>query len=338
MKGAVLVVGDDGDSIAECLRTKSESTIKPECWEADLLTAMDTKGLDAAFDSVRSWYAESSSFRNNCHDVMHIIGAESYRRLSQGSAVYRQETSYCGYGFFHGFTETMLAEQGSGQFSDARAYCEAVAQADPQAKGPCYHGIGHAIFDSLDSSLWGDDVSMVTSAVGTCEKALAGEFERARCASGVYNALANAYSIKNYELSFRDAEPIPVCHTQRKEYQWFCYAELGNGYIRDKHWENAESIAFVQALPQEALRGVTTGYFDTETRRTIDKLDIPLLRSLCVRFDTAEIQKACIDGVLIGLRGEGEPDNERELIEQFCDAFTPGPLQDYCRDGHGNTP
>ena len=323
--GTVIVRGSDGGSISACTRQKNAATLKPECWAAEIAGLLAIKSLTAAFDTIRGWYEKDPEFRKNCHDVMHIVGSQAYKEFSNSqTTIDRPETSYCGYGFYHGFMEEMLFEKGLGEYGDARTYCEKVSATTLAASGPCYHGIGHAVFDSLDSSLWGNDAAMVGSAVKTCEAVLPSEYARARCLSGVFNALANAYSARTYRLTFRDSEPIPICRTMKALYQPFCYMELGNGYIRDKNWDTQQSFRFIKSLPNPSARlAVITGYMDTEVRRTIDTAPLADLRSTCLMFSGVAEQTACMEGSVIGLCGIGESGKEQGLVRSYCGGYGP---------------
>ncbi|TSC63594.1 MAG: hypothetical protein Athens041674_1, partial [Parcubacteria group bacterium Athens0416_74] len=271
-------------------------------------------------DAIRTWYGKDPDFRRNCHDVMHIVGVAAYTEFAGGGPVTaRDEASYCGYGFYHGFIEKMLVEQGTGQYKDVSAYCAELKVTKPEAAGPCYHGIGHAVFDSIDGSLWGDDVAMVGFALDVCRAALPGEWERVRCGSGVFNALANAYSARTYGLSFVEGKPPSLCGNVPLAYQDFCNMELGNGYIRDMQWEQTREMDFIRSIEDSAAReAVIIGYMDTEVKRTIDAIDVGSLVRLCNSFSHGGDIRACVAGVYTGLKGIGEPGKEHDLAQSFC--------------------
>jgi len=319
MQGKILVKGDENESSKNCLKVQT-GTIQPECWEVEILSLVRAGGVEAAFSAIRAWYGDNPDFRRNCHDVMHIVGVAAYTEFTdRGSVAGRDEASYCGYGFYHGFVEAMLLEQGAGQYGDARTYCEGLRDMKSEATGPCYHGVGHAVFDSIDGSLWGDDVAMANFALDVCKEVLPGEWERVRCGSGVFNALANAYSARTYGLSFLEDEPPSLCENVPLAYQDSCNMEVGNGYIRDMQWEQAREIDFIRGIANHSVReAVIIGYMDTEVRRTIDVIDVGSLVRLCSSFSHSEDIHACVAGVYTGLRGIGEPGKEQDLAQTFC--------------------
>ncbi len=332
LRGKILVMGAKGESSRNCLKVQT-GTIQPECWEAEVVSVVRTRGTEAAFDSIRTWYEESSDFRRNCHDVMHIVGVAAYAEYAgKGLVTIRDETSYCGHGFYHGFVEKMLLERGAGQYAEADAYCTDLKVMKPEAAGSCYHGIGHAVFDSIDGSLWGNDVGMVDFALGVCQAALSGEWERVRCGSGIFNALANAYSARTYDLTYLDNKPPSLCDNVPKAYQDFCNMELGNGYIRDKHWGQAQEIDFIRRIENQEVRAaIIVGYMDTEVKRSIDAVDVGAFAKLCRSFSIEQDIHACVVGVHSGLRGIGEPENEDGLVESFC-RLLDGPYRMTCTE------
>jgi plastocyanin len=329
--GIILVIGAPGADVQSCISANPNATSKSLCWAPSLTDILQRKGLDAAFDAIKEWNETDPVFRSNCHDVMHILGARAYLEFEQDHTIItREETAYCAFGFYHGFIEQMLVEEGPEHYDKAREYCEAIARSDNTgARGPCYHGIGHAVFDSLDSSLWGNDAAMVASAIGTCERVLSGEYERARCASGVYNALSNAYSARTYGLSFSDAEPIPICPAQKKAYQPFCYMELGTGYLFDKQWDTAAQLAFIRSISDaDARNAIITGYMDTRMQRDPEAADE--LAPLCERFVADGGGYACIQGILIGFGHENDPQVAQERTDAFCAKLTDPVLRSSC--------
>lgn len=322
IKGKIVVAGGNDADITNCLAAKAEdNSLRTDCWEPVLLHTLGQKGTGAAFDQISVWYEENPVFRRNCHDIMHLVGAAAYRNFTFGNeTVVRPETTYCGYGFYHGFVETMLIELGVGQFGPLKEYCDRLRQTgNGNAYGACYHGIGHAVFDSLPSDLWGDEERMVSTAIGMCESVLTDTWERVQCISGISNALANAMSARDYYLTFVGKHSIDVCASLKKEYRPVCYPELAVGYVRDEFMTREKSFDFFSTLDELESRGATiVGFMDDEVRRLMAQgLDLPELISFCSSLNTNDAPY-CFDGVVHGLFAVGKPGQERLLIEQFC--------------------
>ncbi len=332
-EGTIFVEGEKGESTEACLKAYGDGT-RPQCWEAELVSILNTEGLNGAFDTVYTWYGQDPEFRKNCHDVMHILGTRAYAEfLENKTAVDRPEVSYCGYGFYHGFMETMLIERGPGGYDEAREYCEAMTGEKVRGRGPCYHGIGHALLDSLPSKYWGSGERMASTSIAMCESFLVNEFERARCASGVYNALSNAYGGNDYNISFDLNGPIPVCATQKEAYQRFCYMEMGNNFIRNHSWDRVQSFSFINSYTDLAVRtALMMGYMDTETKRSINVVNLEEFAGMCMSMPEARVAEGCITGVLTGLQGLGEPGKEKIRMGGFCEALSDPHLNGVCQD------
>jgi plastocyanin len=332
MKGQIIVRGKFGEDRAQCLKNQKDSDLAPACWEAEVTEKLTEKGLAAAFTLVDSLYAEDPAFRRNCHDVMHILGAASYREFKNAPSVRaEQRTSYCGYGFYHGFIETMLLENGNSNFDAVKKYCTLLGKEySSAASGPCFHGIGHAIFDSLPGSIWGSPEGMSNYALTMCEKALANTEERIQCASGVYNSLANALSARDYRLSFSDIVASEFCAKQKDEYRESCFAEVGIGYVREKHMERAEALAYIRSLKDYEELSQFFYYFSDETKRMMYDLNTESLADACSSLRNSAETQECIDGVLQGFRESSRVEKTYEFALPFCGGLIDLSQNMYC--------
>ncbi|MBX9765213.1 hypothetical protein K2X83_01070 [Patescibacteria group bacterium] len=330
--GRIIVRGEPGKGREECLKEKRSTDLAPMCWEADVTDTLSKDGLSAAFALVDSFYADDPAFRRNCHDVMHILGAAAFREFRNSPVVTAEKrTSYCGYGFYHGFIETMLVENGNSNFDAVKKYCAQLrTEFSPSAAGPCFHGIGHAIFDSLPGTLWGSAERMTHEALRTCEGVLTADEERAQCASGVYNSLANALSARTYDISFSDIEVARFCEEQKPLYQKTCYGELGIGYIREKHMERDTALSFIRSLPADVQPSQVFFYFADETKRMMHSLDVAILASACASLKNGGETHSCIDGVLQGFREATHVAKTHDVALPFCAAFSDDSFNNYC--------
>lgn len=322
VRGVVIVRGKAGESSAACMNSANTNpgVSKTDCWAIDLTETLSSKGLDAAFDQYADIYAKDPTFRGlSCHDVGHILGAAAYARFQSNHAVIdRPETSYCGYGFYHGFIETMLLENGAA-YNEVRAYCDALKTNGVlnNPSGACYHGIGHAALDSLPGSLWGDEKKMVDAAVAVCEQAAIGAPEQAQCTTGVYNALAVAASAHRYNLSFPSKPSMHICDVQKIAYQAGCYVEYGIGTIREFRLDRAETVRLIMSAPETKLSAaMLRGYASDEVMRSMTALNLPSFVSFCHSFSDTVLRNACNTGVIAGLRQGGQPG--KEFVQGFA--------------------
>ena len=328
--GKVLVLGDTDESIDECLTVLSGTT-QARCWEAEITNTLEKEGFDAAFDTFKSFYDEYAVFQNKCHDITHVIGEASYYAfVKNGITVERPETALCGYGFYHGFIETMFAKNGSLDLEEGHRYCNVIRFSDAftspelaiKASHACYHGLGHALFDSINGIYWGNAEHMVKIGIQGCENMFAVEEKQVQCASGVFNSLANAYSARDYQLSYDDlTDPFALCKKQESQYLTACYKEMTTGYIGEKRMNLQESIAFVENISDPVLR--EEGMFsliDNIYREQRFPMSIEDYASLCEEQEKS-LRDDCIRGVIIGISQSTLTGDELGHIISFCALF-----------------
>lgn len=330
--GTIVVLGDAGETRKSCLETAASTT--NVCYEDELILTLQRDGLGAAFDLIKTWYRDEPSFQPKCHDVLHLLGPAAYERYEKDhTTITRAETMYCGYGFYHGFMEAMIFAKGPGNYDEVRAYCAAMRRGPrlDNFSASCYHGVGHAIFDSLSGALWGDDARMAAAGVASCEQVFGDEEEELQCASGVYNALDIAYQTRSYNLAFDVQDPLKVCAAQEKKYQPNCYIFIGVGALRYLELDREESLRFIRSIPDAESRVETLfGYVTDEVRRAIADIDLVAFASLCESFIQGDERDACVRGVVASLRESGRPEEEYKKMFAFCGVLTDSTLRLTC--------
>ena len=102
----------------ECLKMKQPE--QRTCFEDLLDKTLKTKGLDEGFKLFREL---AKIAPNDCHQYAHNLGEYAFKTNVVGRKEIKAgpETSYCGYGFWHGFMGEMLA---STDFNNATQFCE----------------------------------------------------------------------------------------------------------------------------------------------------------------------------------------------------------------------
>lgn len=331
-QGVITVRGIPEDGVAGCLLRYSESTLSPQCWEADVARAIRTKGIDGAFAYVEQAYATQERFRRNCHDVMHLIGSSAYEEFAAGrTASFHEGASFCGFGFYHGFIEKMLVSEGPAHYEQAKTYCEDLQRTSgPRAGGPCFHGIGHAVFDSLDSSLWNDGPRMAAAGTAICERVLSDTEARSKCVSGIHNSYANAMSAHTYGLTFKDIDSVAFCHAQKSEYQDSCLGEIVIASIRDKHYTRAENLAILSTLTGAERTRAYYFFFDDELKREFSRFNVHDFANACMALGNPAWINSCIEGVVQGVNEESKPDALYKIVFPFCEALPNDTYKRFC--------
>lgn len=332
-KGTIIVQGYPGEARIQCRSKIGESSdIAPACWESEIVDALKRGGIEEAFEAFDELYKSQPGFQRQCHDVSHVLGSEAYALFSNDhETIDKPETAYCGYGFYHGFIEAMLVDQGPSDYESSRQYCETLRQKSGETiAGPCFHGIGHAVFDSLDGSLWGNAWDMAESGIATCEKVVENETDRVQCSTGIFNALGNAISARNYDLSPEGVDIIALCKAQKRAYQDGCIVQAGIGHIRFKQMDRQTALRFVESLgPELAPAGFWT-YIDNEVLNSIATFDAKEYHDTCVALKNPVYRQYCVRGVISGLHNLGDPHEEYKPMFGFCDLFSKGELRSFC--------
>ena len=318
-KGEIIVSERSFDDVsgptAETCRVGAN---EKQCLEELISTTLQIKGVEAALDILHN---NQAHFANNCHDLAHTIGESAYRVFSQGKAmVLTPKTYYCGYGFYHGFMETLVQTTGSPE--QARAFCEyadrQLAGETGDAGGSCYHGIGHGTVDGGDPRHFGDAKAVIAPGLEICERVGSTDTQIDRCASGVFNSLAIAYNNSSYGFSLPRENPYGICEEQVKHYfKKPCYEEMNTTVIRlgDSF---VESARFVEEIADdvyanyaiESLAGYAVFFHSSRNNLEDSALDC---RSLQER-----LRLACIRGFGAGLAEHALPESEHVASLAFC--------------------
>lgn len=301
--------------------------VQERCWIQKIEHVLRHKGVDAAFEVFGKLYDSESAFPSDCHDVTHLLGEAAYRAyLKDGKVVDSVKTSYCGYGFYHGFIEALLFT--TGNFDQAKSYCREVQKklsehvVSPNAIYSCYHGIGHGTFDTQSFSQWGNDIGMLETALSICEQVTQGDEPELvkQCATGVFNGLANAYNNKTYNLTFNPSDPWGVCERQDAiEYKKACFREVSASYIKGLAEGRSAALKMIAKIPDRVgAAAAMYAYMSEEARLNIDIMSLESFAQICEDLLLGDLRSSCVEGVATGLFLWGKPGHEHEKALAFC--------------------
>jgi len=317
-KGEIVVSekgsADGSGAMAETCRS---GAYEKQCWEELISTTLQIKGVETALDIL---YDNQAYFANNCHDLAHTIGESAYRVFSQGKAmVLTPKTYYCGYGFYHGFMETLM--QTTGSVEQAREFCayaeKQLAGQTGDAGGSCYHGIGHGTVDGGDPRSWGDAKAVIAPGLEICERVGSTDTQIDRCASGVFNSLAIAYNSSSYGFSLPRENPYGICEEQVRHYfKKPCYEEMNTTVIRLGN-SFAQSARYVEDIADDVYANHAI-----ESLASYAVFSHPSRNNEDIIFDCRSLQQrlrfACIRGFAGGLVEHAAPESEYVESLAFC--------------------
>ncbi|MEX2008010.1 MAG: hypothetical protein WD850_00725 [Candidatus Spechtbacterales bacterium] len=311
---------------------------KVACWGERVEYALAGNNVEAAFNVVAELYEKEPQLAGGCHGYAHLIGEKAYDLFSQGyDFELTPKTAYCGYGFFHGFMETLLHT--TGDLAEARAFCayvnEKLRYVSSGAASACNHGIGHGAVDGSDPRAWGDPYAMMKPGMDLC-RALAKEDKPSYgsplylCITGVYNALEILSMDDRYRLEALREDPFAFCEREQVAYQEGCYTNMLPALLRLTNNDVMQSARLVEAIPEEGdsyeirslvILSLTHEYIRLHMNdANYTEEGIALCRQLADRSHLP-----CIRGLSGGHMKYGKPGEEYVKMIAFCTTPTMRP-------------
>lgn len=296
----------------------SELTDKRKCWEKAIEDTLKVQGIDATFNLVNYFYNQDGKFASDCHSYIHLVGEKAYQVFSEKDKIrLSSKGGFCGYGFYHGFMETLLLQGNdislAGQFCD---YAQKEVGGKNDVKGACFHGIGHGITEDHDKKSWSDEFELVRSPLSICEQITEDEYMIQRCASGVFNVLAMKYTSAVMPLDKID--PVQFCKKQSKTFfKKPCFEEMNTMLISLSGNDFLKAFKFIQDIEEEyadsAVRSLASVAGMQYKSKSFEE-QIQNCRNLPGKF-----QPACIRGFVGGLI-EAQTTNQDAKALSFCNS------------------
>lgn len=301
-----------------------------QCWSDTIDFVLENKGIDEALQTLAGIYEREpkAGFAQSCHGLTHSIGEEAYRRFSNGEEfVVTPKSTYCDFGFYHGFMETLLIA--TGDISKAREFCVYIeaelSGALPGVALQCYHGIGHGVVGVHDPRVWGDARSLANPAVKLCEEVAKNDVQLENCLSGVFNGIGNYYLSGKYGLLIEKEDPLWLCREQRERYKAVCYGLMARVLL---HFANYDFPAAVrsgkEAVEETYMMVVVNNLAVLNAGLKIYEKDHNTHIASCKKL-TENLRLACLTGYATGLMQFGKPQDEHVEAIAFCqsDALDP---------------
>ncbi len=307
--------------VAECKGMTKK--FKSLCYTKHIEETLSRYGLSASLELLALAYNADPDFASVCHGNTHDLGKAAHKIFKRTGAIdLTTQVSYCGFGFFHGFMEEMLVEEGS--LDGARAFCRYVGETlgrDQQyAEGACYHGIGHGVTDASDPRVWGDAAKMAEPGLSLCRKVATTDEWRLRCASGTFNAISLLYRDPKYKLDAHD-EPYALC--TRSEYSTSekkaCYAQMNTLVSYLAQGDLAKLFGYPAHITEKEYRNAAMESAATVVSSRRKKYSAEQLIRAC-RPMPAELSEYCIRGLVGGILEFGTPGSELSEAFAFCES------------------
>lgn len=298
----------------------SNASSKPQCWEGLVDSALRNGGIRKAFEIVETLYASEPEFASDCHAYVHEIGSAAYNLFSKDKDFeLSSKTSYCGYGFFHAFMESLVTK--GDDLTRARKFCDYVdkqlGSQSAYAKGACYHGIGHGVADNHDVEYWNSEEELAAKPLQLCNQIALDETLLHRCGSGVFNVMAINYN--SGRLAINKQDPFQFCRKQSLNYyKRACYEEMNTALFALTQSSFLDASRFVEGISEDeyanaSIRSLAGLWGVSNAQNPNFGPIVDNCRKLQQR-----LRLGCFGGFAAGLIEGGQPHQEYVRALSFC--------------------
>ncbi|XKT74460.1 MAG: hypothetical protein ACJKTH_03835 [Patescibacteria group bacterium UBA2163] len=325
-RGQVLV--GDVTEVVSCIERSDElnTSQKQACWERELANTLEIEGVKESFVLFKKLYESEPEFSQiGCHWMAHKLGEVEYGvylgHKDMSKLEFPPETSYCGYGYYHGFLEHFLRDEPD--YDLALEICENLTGREdelPRIRLNCYHAIGHGFVpEPLDIEEWGKPKELVAPALNACNR-LDEQALRVECLQGAFNVIADWMWNNQFGLYFPDDTPLEICALFEDTYtSEACYYEVAMKL--NPKVDNDVILAhekYVSDIPNERIAGmVINSFMATTLGARILEDDFSDLVYDCRRLPQF-LQTDCMKGLTGAFVAYGEPNREYEKAIDFC--------------------
>ncbi len=333
--GTINVVLDQEENqtqvnLGDCESIKNNETKQVQCWDDLVRSATAAQGPAYALRLMAALY-DNPVFAGSCHSFTHTIGASAYYEFKKTNKIdVSKEMNFCGFGFFHGLMETLIADGGTVQ--TARDLCASMDKASgspwKSTGGACFHGIGHGLVDGSDKKVWGNPQALVAPGLELCDEIAVTFEEHYRCYSGAFNSMSIAYSSKLWGLETDPIDPLKFCREQKEQYKTACYSDMTVAVMRVVNDDVAKAAKYAEAVKEDEYAAeVMKNSTELKVRTYVEKGDYNFKEIINVCHTVQDrLRLPCIIGFAIGLVEFGPPENEHITSLSFCNE--PGLVDD----------
>jgi len=297
---------------------------KQQCWEDLIEKTLKSEDLDSAFNLLDSLYSNEPQFASDCHGFTHLLGEKAYELFSKNQKFnVSSKASYCGFGFYHAFMESLLRT--TGDLNQARRLCDDVGRQSNQnelARLSCFHGIGHGLLEDIPNpTLKGGAETITEKPLAVCVELSQSEVEIYRCASGVFNVLATYYGNPKVGLILNKDDPYLICHTQpTRSFKEACYDQMNSFILSLGQGDLSEAAKFTKSIKEDDLASAAVhGLAGAYGQNQVSKIDYDDVVKECYNLK-ARLISSCLEGFLLGMIEGGKPEEEYIEAIKFCNS------------------
>jgi hypothetical protein len=324
--------GDGSKAALAPCHKETVDTQQIECIFRAIEREIINDGISAGMVLFSRAYADFPVFvAQGCHKQAHRVGDIVYARLytaeeGMDALDFPQETTACGYGFFHGFLEHLIQDRPDPAFVDSvcSRLDERLGSQMQAIRSICFHGSGHgfalAHAETLPHSAWGNVRAFTVEAAANCDKLTqADERSVEECKEGVFNVLVEWMSLDQYGFTLNRKRPFSSCDAGPKNLRSACYYEMAQKLDGLADFDPVKLAAIVADISDAQLRRtafqVGIAGIVQNTLQDVDASEKIL--SACATLDE-EFSKGCLESYIHGLFEHGAPQEEYIRALEVC--------------------
>jgi hypothetical protein len=293
-----------------------------QCFVEEIMVLAQDIGITPAIDKARERLLSSPALQNECHGIMHSIGEEAYKLYKQGVPLdIDASIIMCTYGFYHGFINAAVLEEGS--FEPAQAFCayinEELSKQGIDAHSECYHGFGHAVVDDHVSTQYKTATEVTSQALELCRTLAPSSLDFINCGSGVYNAIANIFLLRSFSWpEIENDDPLLFCGNQPEELRVTCYGYFARVLFASLGSDLGDSLASIEKIVASQYQlGLIENVALIATLNKSDKKDFESFIEDCHALSSS-LSGKCIGGLSVGIAQSAETGSLFESASAVC--------------------
>lgn len=316
-QGQIIVGQVNNYSLSESNCTKMVGGNQRTCFENLLQSTLNKRGLDEGFRLFRQL---AKIAPNDCHQYAHDLGGYVYKMQSKRQDKIKAglETSYCGYGFWHGFMGKMLT---SSSFERATKFCESQLYAPNElslrVKESCYHGIGIGLVpDPPDIKFWGKPQPLLDKSLHSCDK-IKNKNLLSFCYSGAFHAVISYMTGRQYDFKIDITDPFAICFSQIEQYRKDCFFQIAPQLSGLTHNNLSDTLKVVKRIPDPYFENTAMLSLINFTSQKDSNDEYLQFIAKCQKRDS-RISDLCIPAVIVSIFNSGTPDEEYVKAVTLC--------------------
>lgn len=291
------------------------------CFDEMIKRTVEERGIDAAYAAMTDAYG-SGSLPRACHWTAHTIGEAAYDLFRSGKSFpISDATTYCGYGFYHGFLESLLRENPDVDY--VLSFCEEVkGQLGDLGFWNCVHGIGHGFTEDPPApEVWGDADAMQRPGIETCEGLFGDDFNLLNlCLTGVFTVPAEFAEHEEYGLSYDADDIFAYCRTQPYRYHKACFGEYAPKLSHELDWDLSRLPDYIADITDTDTRHLVIWVVSSVmVARPVLDGDVPESYVQDCYDGFAEKERdICLGALMQGIMTHAEPAKQHETGLLLC--------------------